>query len=196
LGAWVAGGHESRDELGTKQAEGASNRDNYNAPRQARGHSPRSLDERHVVAFQWPEAMSPSTSSGLSKPKARRMAPEVGFEPTTNRLTADRSTTELLWNHVSVGSTESRPTEEIWLRGLPRPGGERPLPTASIRISAARSTDRNRFHLSVFSNSIRVVEHRSVPKDHSARTAATALFSASKALVRNCAVGRAEEHFQ
>ena len=25
------------------------------------------------------------------------MAPEVGFEPTTNRLTADRSTTELLW---------------------------------------------------------------------------------------------------
>ena len=27
-----------------------------------------------------------------------RMAPEVGFEPTTNRLTADRSTTELLWN--------------------------------------------------------------------------------------------------
>ena len=29
-----------------------------------------------------------------SKPK---MAPEVGFEPTTNRLTADRSTTELLW---------------------------------------------------------------------------------------------------
>jgi hypothetical protein len=27
-----------------------------------------------------------------------RMAPEVGFEPTTNRLTADRSTTELLRN--------------------------------------------------------------------------------------------------
>ena len=25
------------------------------------------------------------------------MAPAVGFEPTTNRLTADRSTTELLW---------------------------------------------------------------------------------------------------
>ena len=33
-------------------------------------------------------------ADGLS---ARRMAPEVGFEPTTNRLTADRSTTELLW---------------------------------------------------------------------------------------------------
>src|SRR3954471_2448018 len=28
------------------------------------------------------------------------LAPEVGFEPTTNRLTADRSTTELLWNCV------------------------------------------------------------------------------------------------
>jgi hypothetical protein len=27
-----------------------------------------------------------------------QVAPEVGFEPTTNRLTADRSTTELLRN--------------------------------------------------------------------------------------------------
>ena len=27
------------------------------------------------------------------------MAPAVGFEPTTNRLTADRSTTELRWNN-------------------------------------------------------------------------------------------------
>ena len=27
----------------------------------------------------------------------QKLAPEVGFEPTTNRLTADRSTTELLW---------------------------------------------------------------------------------------------------
>ena len=26
----------------------------------------------------------------------KKVAPEVGFEPTTNRLTADRSTTELL----------------------------------------------------------------------------------------------------
>src|SRR3954454_23303456 len=30
-------------------------------------------------------------------PEHRSLAPEVGFEPTTNRLTADRSTTELLW---------------------------------------------------------------------------------------------------
>lgn len=27
----------------------------------------------------------------------QKMAPAVGFEPTTNRLTADRSTTELRW---------------------------------------------------------------------------------------------------
>ena len=33
--------------------------------------------------------------SGL---QSKKMAPEVGFEPTTNRLTADRSTAELLRN--------------------------------------------------------------------------------------------------
>jgi hypothetical protein len=32
------------------------------------------------------------------------MAPEVGFEPTTNRLTADRSTTELLRSLVGQNS--------------------------------------------------------------------------------------------
>src|SRR4029434_10168863 len=31
------------------------------------------------------------------------LAPEVGFEPTTNRLTADRSTTELLRNYRESG---------------------------------------------------------------------------------------------
>lgn len=33
-----------------------------------------------------------------------RMAPAVGFEPTTNRLTVDRSTTELRWNLKNNGS--------------------------------------------------------------------------------------------
>ena len=33
------------------------------------------------------------------------MAPEVGFEPTTNRLTADRSTTELLRSVVGQNSS-------------------------------------------------------------------------------------------
>jgi hypothetical protein len=31
-------------------------------------------------------------------PNILSLAPAVGFEPTTNRLTADRSTTELRWN--------------------------------------------------------------------------------------------------
>ena len=52
-----------------------------------------------LVKSPRPEAMSHSALSSWpkGKPTARRMAPEVGFEPTTNRLTADRSTTELLW---------------------------------------------------------------------------------------------------
>ena len=39
----------------------------------------------------------------MPKPKAVRMAPGVGFEPTTNRLTADRSTTELPRNSTASG---------------------------------------------------------------------------------------------
>ena len=31
-----------------------------------------------------------------------KLAPQVGFEPTTDRLTADCSTAELLWNKVYV----------------------------------------------------------------------------------------------
>jgi hypothetical protein len=53
------------------------------------------------------------------------MAPEVGFEPTTNRLTADRSTTELLWIVNFLRSSERREIgadatarQVIWLRGL------------------------------------------------------------------------------
>jgi hypothetical protein len=30
------------------------------------------------------------------------VAPAVGFEPTTNRLTADRSTTELRWKNQQI----------------------------------------------------------------------------------------------
>jgi hypothetical protein len=33
-----------------------------------------------------------------------KMAPEVGLEPTTDRLTADCSTIELLWNPEGVGN--------------------------------------------------------------------------------------------
>src|SRR5437773_7687651 len=77
------------------------------------------------------------------------MAPAVGFEPTTNRLTADRSTTELRW--IALGDAEhtvaspfvqgkrcfgtkekllaQHSSERIWLRGLDlnqRPSGYEP----------------------------------------------------------------------
>ena len=48
------------------------------------------------------------------RPKTFKLAPEVGFEPTTNRLTADRSTTELLWNEFlpNGGNTVCPQNEE------------------------------------------------------------------------------------
>ena len=63
-----------------------------------------------------------------------KLAPEVGFEPTTNRLTADRSTTELLWIvQRSIERREICPDastrQVIWLRGLDlnqRPSGYEP----------------------------------------------------------------------
>ena len=51
------------------------------------------------------------------------MAPEVGFEPTTNRLTADRSTTELLRNSqrgVSEVKRKTRMCQGRWRRILVR----------------------------------------------------------------------------
>jgi hypothetical protein len=48
------------------------------------------------------------------------MAPEVGFEPTTNRLTADRSTTELLRNVVG---DETNPETGRFKRKKPRQNG-------------------------------------------------------------------------
>ena len=64
----------------------------------------------------------------------RLLAPAVGFEPTTNRLTADRSTTELRWNFLcgsrgrELCAAESA-RQVIWLRGRdlnPRPSGYEP----------------------------------------------------------------------
>ena len=37
-----------------------------------------------------------------TRAKRHKKAPQVGFEPTTDRLTADCSTTELLWNHSKL----------------------------------------------------------------------------------------------
>src|SRR5262245_6347600 len=70
------------------------------------------------------------------------LAPAVGFEPTTNRLTADRSTTELRW--IGFGNAEhtlaspfvqskrrcgTKERLRNWLRGLDlnqRPSGYEP----------------------------------------------------------------------
>src|SRR5436189_1708034 len=49
-----------------------------------------------------------------------RLAPAVGFEPTTNRLTADRSTTELRWIFsVAVGERISC-LRDLWRQVLLR----------------------------------------------------------------------------
>jgi hypothetical protein len=50
--------------------------------------------------------------------RSARMAPAVGFEPTTNRLTADRSTTELRW------ITQLKKRESVFSRTI----GSRQLP--------------------------------------------------------------------
>jgi hypothetical protein len=47
-----------------------------------------------------------------------RLAPAVGFEPTTNRLTADRSTTELRWI-TQFENCESVFSRTIGFRQLP-----------------------------------------------------------------------------
>ena len=51
-----------------------------------------------------------------------RLAPEVGFEPTTNRLTADRSTTELLRTlHRNEAKKQARAMLSRFQRPLQRP---------------------------------------------------------------------------
>ncbi len=42
------------------------------------------------------------------------MAPQVGLEPTTDRLTADSSTTELLWNNKMERVMGIEPTTSAW----------------------------------------------------------------------------------
>jgi hypothetical protein len=82
----------------------------------------------------------------------RGMAPEVGFEPTTNRLTADRSTTELLRIRFKLPQRFSTRNGNLvtihqFLRAQPaeptiRPGGltaDRST-TELLRITDGRST--------------------------------------------------------
>ena len=44
------------------------------------------------------------------------MAPQAGFEPATDRLTADSSTTELLWNDHHGGPEWTRTTDLTLIR--------------------------------------------------------------------------------
>ena len=46
------------------------------------------------------------------------MAPQVGFEPTTDRLTADSSTTELLWINKMERVMGIEPTLSAWEAGV------------------------------------------------------------------------------
>jgi hypothetical protein len=46
---------------------------------------------------EWLKTMSSCTQTIVADSLRACVAPAVGFEPTTNRLTADRSTTELRW---------------------------------------------------------------------------------------------------
>ena len=59
-------------------------------------------------------------------PLHRLLAPAVGFEPTTNRLTADRSTTELRWNVFRISSEGRAYTLRAQARAA---SGNRIIPT-------------------------------------------------------------------
>ena len=65
---------------------------------QARSAQPRSV---YVILDEASTAATPQCA--ISARFEHALAPAVGFEPTTNRLTADRSTTELRWNNCSFG---------------------------------------------------------------------------------------------
>ena len=56
-------------------------------------------------------------SAGLLFCRKNKLAPEVGLEPTTNRLTAGRSTTELLGSAMRVRPPVAAPGA-IWLPSL------------------------------------------------------------------------------
>src|SRR6476620_4185910 len=88
------------------------------------------------------------------------MAPEVGFEPTTNRLTADRSTTELLW------ITQLKKREWVFSRTI----GFRQLPmrkTACGQTHLASLLRYFRYHESVIFNISRARRLRRQHPQHS-----------------------------
>ena len=66
------------------------------------------------------------------------MAPQVGFEPTTDRLTADSSTTELLWINKMERVMGIEPTTSAWKAEV--------LPLNYTRINDYGAADGNRTH--------------------------------------------------
>src|SRR5205814_7021024 len=76
----------------------------------AREYSHRRESKNSWCCRWWTLRSSLTTNCGSRKKFQKNakfpeiLAPAVGFEPTTNRLTADRSTTELRW--ISLGDAE------------------------------------------------------------------------------------------
>jgi hypothetical protein len=80
-----------------------------------------------------------SYTSRRSSQDLPKLAPEVGFEPTTNRLTADRSTTELLRIRQLKTSYPAKTEKQLPLSTGPLP----PVVEPTIRrggLTADRST--------------------------------------------------------
>ena len=74
-------------------------------------------------------------------------SPQVGFEPTTNRLTVDRSTTELLRQDamVSISISKRKMSRSINLRSRSRACYVYiPEPTVSIHISEPKVSSQSR----------------------------------------------------
>ena len=81
-----------------------------------------------------PPSRWPAMSAAAAKRRRSRMAPEVGLEPTTTRLTAACSTIELLWNTdpgldlESPLISASRPRELIPSFGIHHTHNRSPIP--------------------------------------------------------------------
>ena len=76
------------------------------------------------------------------------MAPQVGFEPTTDRLTADSSTTELLRNNYYYFLNFNSAT----VRQKPRAFVAKRIPCGTIRFSTTELLRNNNILLSLLYN--------------------------------------------
>ena len=61
------------------------------------------------------EPVLPPWKGGVLTAWPTGQTPQVGLEPTTDRLTADSSTTELLWNNKKMERVDGiEPTTSAW----------------------------------------------------------------------------------